>query len=159
MVIYGGYEGGLDGIDIWGENIWVHDIEVSNKDECVTVKVCDLYAGTKTGTKKRDLESSSQHANRGYLLQRFWRLCYGLTRRRYQYASQVSSRSFLMLSRHLEHLLQECLHTWLQSDVHDQVLRWFWYGQQLHFRELHWTLQRLLPRLQRILDVHDSSDW
>lgn len=38
MVIYGGYEGGLDGIDLWGENIWVHDIEVSNKDECVTVK-------------------------------------------------------------------------------------------------------------------------
>lgn len=31
MVIYGGYMGGLDGIDIWGNNIWVHDVEVSNK--------------------------------------------------------------------------------------------------------------------------------
>lgn len=38
MVIYGGYQGGLDAIDIWGSNIWVHDIEASNKDECVTVK-------------------------------------------------------------------------------------------------------------------------
>ncbi|KAJ0109156.1 hypothetical protein J7T55_002348 [Diaporthe amygdali] len=38
MVIHGGYEGGLDGIDVWGSNIHIHDIEVSNKDECVTVK-------------------------------------------------------------------------------------------------------------------------
>lgn len=38
MIIHGGYQGGLDGIDVWGSNIWIHDIEVSNKDECVTVK-------------------------------------------------------------------------------------------------------------------------
>lgn len=38
MIIHGGYEGGLDGIDVWGDNMWIHDIEVSNKDECVTVK-------------------------------------------------------------------------------------------------------------------------
>ncbi|KAG5985007.1 hypothetical protein E4U55_002114 [Claviceps digitariae] len=38
MVIHGGHEGGLDGIDVWGSNIWVHDVEVSNRDECVTVK-------------------------------------------------------------------------------------------------------------------------
>ncbi|KAH8673320.1 pectin lyase fold/virulence factor [Xylariales sp. PMI_506] len=38
MIIHGGNEGGLDGIDVWGTNIWIHDIEVSNKDECVTVK-------------------------------------------------------------------------------------------------------------------------
>ncbi|KAK6063346.1 rhamnogalacturonase a [Seiridium cupressi] len=37
-IIHGAYEGGLDGIDVWGTNIWFHDIEVSNKDECVTVK-------------------------------------------------------------------------------------------------------------------------
>lgn len=37
-IIHGGYEGGLDGIDVWGSNIWIHDVEVSNKDECVTVK-------------------------------------------------------------------------------------------------------------------------
>lgn len=39
MAIRGGNEGGLDGIDVWSENIWIHDVEVTNKDECVTVKV------------------------------------------------------------------------------------------------------------------------
>ncbi|RDW85497.1 glycoside hydrolase family 28 protein [Coleophoma crateriformis] len=38
MIIRGGNEGGLDGIDVWSTNIWIHDIEVTNKDECVTVK-------------------------------------------------------------------------------------------------------------------------
>ncbi|RSL72937.1 hypothetical protein CEP53_000967 [Fusarium sp. AF-6] len=38
MAIHGGARGGLDGIDVWGSNIWIHDVEVSNKDECVTVK-------------------------------------------------------------------------------------------------------------------------
>ncbi|PWY77078.1 RGase A [Aspergillus heteromorphus CBS 117.55] len=38
MAIRGGDEGGLDGVDVWGSNIWVHDVEVTNKDECVTVK-------------------------------------------------------------------------------------------------------------------------
>lgn len=38
MVIHGRYLGGLDGIDVWGTNLWIHDVEVSNKDECVTVK-------------------------------------------------------------------------------------------------------------------------
>lgn len=31
--------GGSDGIDVWGDNYWVHDVEVTNRDECVTVKV------------------------------------------------------------------------------------------------------------------------
>ncbi|KAH7009905.1 pectin lyase fold/virulence factor [Ilyonectria destructans] len=38
MIIHGGNRGGLDGISLWSTNIWVHDVEVSNKDECVTVK-------------------------------------------------------------------------------------------------------------------------
>ncbi|ORY58759.1 pectin lyase fold/virulence factor [Pseudomassariella vexata] len=38
MIIRGANRGGLDGIDVWGTNIWIHDIEVTNKDECVTVK-------------------------------------------------------------------------------------------------------------------------
>ncbi|EWZ79032.1 polygalacturonase [Fusarium oxysporum f. sp. lycopersici MN25] len=38
MVIHGGNRGGLDGINVWGTNIHIHDVEVSNKDECVTVK-------------------------------------------------------------------------------------------------------------------------
>ncbi|KAH8887671.1 rhamnogalacturonase [Thozetella sp. PMI_491] len=37
-VIRGGSEGGLDGIDVSGSNIWIHDVEVSNRDECVTIK-------------------------------------------------------------------------------------------------------------------------
>jgi len=38
IIIRDSNEGGLDGIDVWGTNIWIHDIEVTNKDECVTVK-------------------------------------------------------------------------------------------------------------------------
>lgn len=38
MIIRGGNEGGLDGIDVWGLNLWIHDVEVTNKDECVTIK-------------------------------------------------------------------------------------------------------------------------
>ena len=38
MAIRGGNEGGLDGIDVWSTNIHIHDVEVTNKDECVTVK-------------------------------------------------------------------------------------------------------------------------
>lgn len=44
MLIRGGNEGGLDGIDVWSTNIWIHDIEVTNKDECVTVKVSSLIS-------------------------------------------------------------------------------------------------------------------
>ncbi|KAH8904279.1 Rhamnogalacturonase A [Coniochaeta sp. PMI_546] len=43
MVIRGGNEGGLDGIDVSGSNIWIHDIEVSNRDECVTIKNASKY--------------------------------------------------------------------------------------------------------------------
>ncbi|KAI9646267.1 hypothetical protein NHQ30_005708 [Ciborinia camelliae] len=38
LIIRGGNEGGLDGINVWGFNVHIHDIEVTNKDECVTVK-------------------------------------------------------------------------------------------------------------------------
>ncbi|KAK3068080.1 hypothetical protein LTR53_014627 [Teratosphaeriaceae sp. CCFEE 6253] len=38
MAIRGGNMGGLDGIDVWSTNIWIQDIMVTNKDECVTVK-------------------------------------------------------------------------------------------------------------------------
>ena len=48
MIIRGGNEGGLDGIDVWGSNIHIHDVEVSNKDECVTVKVIILPIITQT---------------------------------------------------------------------------------------------------------------
>ena len=38
LLIRGGDHGGLDGIDVWSTNIWIHDVMVTNKDECVTVK-------------------------------------------------------------------------------------------------------------------------
>jgi rhamnogalacturonan hydrolase len=38
LAIRGGDHGGLDGIDIWGTNVHVHDVMVTNRDECVTVK-------------------------------------------------------------------------------------------------------------------------
>lgn len=38
LIIRGIQIGETDGVDIWGTNIWVHDVEVTNGDECVTVK-------------------------------------------------------------------------------------------------------------------------
>lgn len=38
LLIRGGNRGGLDGIDTSGTNLYYHDIEVTNKDECVTIK-------------------------------------------------------------------------------------------------------------------------
>ena len=53
--------GETDGIDVWGSNMWFHDIEVTNGDECVTVKspssnmliqsiYCNLSGGTAIGS-------------------------------------------------------------------------------------------------------------
>lgn len=33
MIVRGANMGGLDGVDVWGSNIWIHDVEVTNKDE------------------------------------------------------------------------------------------------------------------------------
>jgi len=38
LVIRGADIGGSDGIDIWGDNLWIHDVEVTNRDECVNIK-------------------------------------------------------------------------------------------------------------------------
>ncbi|KAI0830349.1 rhamnogalacturonase [Trametes gibbosa] len=38
MAIRGANMGGSDGVDVWGSNHWIHDVEVTNRDECVTVK-------------------------------------------------------------------------------------------------------------------------
>ncbi|EOO01005.1 putative rhamnogalacturonase b protein [Phaeoacremonium minimum UCRPA7] len=38
LAIRGGDHGGLDGLDVTGTNIHVHDVMVTNRDECVTVK-------------------------------------------------------------------------------------------------------------------------
>jgi rhamnogalacturonan hydrolase len=33
LIIHGGDRGGLDGINVWSRNIWIHDVEVSNRAE------------------------------------------------------------------------------------------------------------------------------
>ncbi|KAI5119242.1 hypothetical protein M0805_008793 [Coniferiporia weirii] len=38
LAIRGADIGGSDGVDVWGSNYWIHDVEVTNRDECVTVK-------------------------------------------------------------------------------------------------------------------------
>ncbi|EJD02519.1 rhamnogalacturonan-hydrolase [Fomitiporia mediterranea MF3/22] len=38
LAIRGADIGGSDGVDVWGTNHWIHDVEVTNRDECVTVK-------------------------------------------------------------------------------------------------------------------------
>lgn len=61
LILRGIKIGMTDGIDIWGENIWVHDVEISNGDECVTVKspsknlliesiYCNISGGTAIGS-------------------------------------------------------------------------------------------------------------
>ncbi|KUJ12472.1 Rhamnogalacturonase A [Mollisia scopiformis] len=87
MIIRGGNEGGLDGIDIWGSNIHVHDVEVTNRDECVTVKspasnmlieniYCNWSGGCAMGSLGSDTAISnihyrniySQNSNQMYML-------------------------------------------------------------------------------------------
>lgn len=62
MHVYGATTlGADDAFDVSGENIWVHDVEVTNGDECVTVKspssnfliesiYCNLGGGTAIGS-------------------------------------------------------------------------------------------------------------
>ena len=38
LAIRGADIGGSDGVDVSGSNIWIHDVEVTNGDECVTIK-------------------------------------------------------------------------------------------------------------------------
>jgi len=69
MAIRGGNAGGLDGVDIWSTNIWAHDIMVTNKDECVTVKspsknilveniYCNWSGGSAMGSLAADTDIS-----------------------------------------------------------------------------------------------------
>ncbi|KAG6811922.1 hypothetical protein H0H92_005253 [Tricholoma furcatifolium] len=79
-LIRGGNEGGLDGVDVWGNNIWVHDVEVTNKDECVTVKspasnilvesiYCNWSGGCAMGSLGTDTSISNVEYNNIYTWQ------------------------------------------------------------------------------------------
>ncbi|VUC26106.1 unnamed protein product [Clonostachys rosea] len=87
IVIRGGNKGGLDGLDVWSSNIWIHDVEVTNKDECVTVKTpsdhilverihCNWSGGSAMGSlgtnvSVHDIEyrdSYTHHAHQMYLI-------------------------------------------------------------------------------------------
>ncbi|ESZ92426.1 rhamnogalacturonan hydrolase [Sclerotinia borealis F-4128] len=70
LIIRGGNEGGLDGIDVWGTNLWIHDIEVTNKDECVTVKnpsdhllIEDIYCNSSGGCGMGSLGADTAISN------------------------------------------------------------------------------------------------
>ncbi|KAA8565721.1 hypothetical protein MFRU_006g02810 [Monilinia fructicola] len=70
MIIRGGNKGGLDGIDVWGTNIWIHDVEVTNKDECVTVKnpsknllIEDIYCNSSGGCGMGSLGADTDISN------------------------------------------------------------------------------------------------
>ncbi|KAF2096290.1 pectin lyase-like protein [Rhizodiscina lignyota] len=69
VAIRGGNSGGLDGVDVWSTNIWIHDVMVTNKDECVTVKspaqnilieniYCNLSGGCAFGSLGADVDIS-----------------------------------------------------------------------------------------------------
>jgi rhamnogalacturonan hydrolase len=77
MIVRGGNEGGLDGIDVWSNNIYVHDVEVTNKDECVTVKspsknilienvFCNWSGGCGIGSLAADTDISDVEYNNVY---------------------------------------------------------------------------------------------
>jgi rhamnogalacturonan hydrolase len=70
--------GETDGIDIWSDNIWVHDVEVTNGDECVTVKSpasnlliesihCNLSGGTAIGSLGLNTDIHDVEYNRLYM--------------------------------------------------------------------------------------------
>jgi rhamnogalacturonan hydrolase len=70
--------GMTDRFDIWGENIWVHDVEVTNGDECVTVKsrarnflieniYCNLSGGTAIGSLGRGTDVQNIHYRNLYM--------------------------------------------------------------------------------------------
>jgi hypothetical protein len=74
MIIRGGNEGGLDGIDVSGFNMHIHDIEVTNKDECVTVKVNGFPNLKDLDSLLTGPEPEQPFPHREHLLQLVWRL-------------------------------------------------------------------------------------
>lgn len=77
MILRGIDIGETDGIDIWGNNIWVHDVEVTNGDECVTIKSpasnilvesvhCNISGGCSIGSLGLDTDISNVYYHNIY---------------------------------------------------------------------------------------------
>lgn len=69
--------GETDAIDVWGSNMYIHDIEVTNGDECVTTKspaqnfliediYCNISGGCSIGSLGLDTEISDVYYHRIY---------------------------------------------------------------------------------------------
>jgi rhamnogalacturonan hydrolase len=104
MIIRGGNEGGLDGVDVWGTNIWVHDVEVTNKDECVTVKspashmlIEDIYCNWSGGCAIGSLGADTSKS----------------------LVSLPTSNQLIYAISHIQHRIPEHLYMGEQSDVYD----------------------------------------
>ncbi|POS68797.1 murein transglycosylase [Diaporthe helianthi] len=80
MILRGITVGMTDAIDIWGNNIWVHDVEITNGDECVTIKSpaknilvedvhCNISGGCAIGSLGLDTDISTVQYNNIYLNQ------------------------------------------------------------------------------------------
>ncbi|KAG8839610.1 hypothetical protein FRB91_006866 [Serendipita sp. 411] len=77
MMIRGADIGGSDGIDVSGTNHWIHDVSVTNRDECVTIKSpahnilveniwCNQSGGSAFGSLGIDTDISNIVYNRIY---------------------------------------------------------------------------------------------
>jgi hypothetical protein len=106
MIIRGGNEGGLDGVDVWGTNVWVHDVEVTNKDECVTVKspashmlIENIYCNWSGGCAIGSLGADTGE----------------------YFCVFPSNHPLIDMISHFQYRLREYLHLGKQPDVHDQV--------------------------------------
>lgn len=127
MIIRGGNEGGLDGIDVWSTNIWIHDVRLDHLPTSFSSllifylgrshqqgRVCHCQGKHHTVPRDESLpnadpESCPKHLGREHLLQLEWWLCHGLIVHRCQ---------------HLRYHLSEHLYLVIQPDVHDQEQRW-----------------------------------
>lgn len=77
MIMRGVSIGETDAIDVWGSNMWIHDIEITNGDECVTTKspaenfliediYCNWSGGCAVGSLGLDTAISSVDYNHIY---------------------------------------------------------------------------------------------
>ena len=94
LAIRGGDKGGLDGIDVWSTNIWIHDVSffpfclrgsllthTRSRSPTRTNVLLSRYDFRTHGSEKTTdnlIESRQKHSSRKHLLQLEWRLCHGL---------------------------------------------------------------------------------